>query len=94
MNTTAIVVDHANSLQNISSMMVHSNAIDLNDNLIITKYNYVAGMRRVSTPLKLLDNNKAILKKHCSPVTLLPSNILATEHMENCIRQEQPFNLP
>ncbi len=88
-----IIVDHQESLINISNKVTSNQMIDLNADFIITKNKSYYGVGKVSTLLKLLTDTQIQRARHSNPLTLLPGNVPIDEHINDLISQEQAFHL-
>lgn len=93
MDCHPIIVNHLETLHEISSKITTSNSNDLNADFIITKNNHYCGVGKVGTLLKLLTNSQLQRARHSNPLTLLPGNVPIYEHIEDLINQQQGFHL-
>lgn len=93
MDDNPIIVDHQESLHDISNKITHNESVDLNTDFIITRHNRYCGVGKVSALLRLLTENQIQLARHSNPLTLLPGNVPIYEHIDDLISQKQSFHL-
>lgn len=93
MDSNPIVVDHEESLNQVSEKITCNILNNLNNDFIITKDNKYCGVGRVGTLLKILTEAKIQRARHSNPLTLLPGNIPIYEHIEDFIINQQEFHL-
>jgi EAL domain-containing protein (putative c-di-GMP-specific phosphodiesterase class I)/GGDEF domain-containing protein len=91
MNQAILIVDHADSLQQVACKISGSEQETLQDYFIITREGRYLGIGSSRELMNMITNMQIKAARYANPLTQLPGNVPINEHIDRLLASNTPF---